>query len=135
MGTFNEKCAQKGYSVTQIFLAYRKRYGYPTHITTFRKAVKDNPEKSPREEMMTANALSLLEKLPNRMKRTSSFAQKARARGFNVREVWEHYNATREPKYTLGSFRVALVHPTSRNERRLLKEAETCLDEMANQNS
>ena len=133
VGTFNDKCARKGYSVTRIFLEFRKRYGYPTHITSFRKAVKDNPEKSEREEALTVDALRLLERLPDLMKKNVSFAQKARARGFNERQVWEHYNATRDPKYTLGSFRVALVHPTSKSERRLLSEAEKCLDEMANQ--
>ena len=130
MGAFNEKCAQRGYSVTAVYLEFYKRYGYPSHITTFRRAVKDKPNKSRREEMITETAEKMLAKLPDL--KTGSFAKRARAKGFSVREVWERYNATREPHYTLGSFKVALSHPMCASERRILAESEKCLDELVN---
>ena len=136
MGTFNDKCARKGYTVVDIFLRYREIYGYPSSISRFREAVKDKPFKSKREEFITEESEKILDGLPDLIANgtlAGSFAKRARARGVTVRDVWERYNATRVPKYTFESFKVGIIHPTIPSTLRLLAEADKCLDELTNQ--
>lgn len=130
--SFRLKCAQRGYTVTEVYWAFYTEYGYPSHINRFRVATSDKDNKSEREKQITADAERLLARMPNKLKKPGgdTFARRVRAKGLTLKRVWEHYQATHDKKYSLTAFIRAVERPGAPYEAALLAEAERCLIEM-----
>lgn len=125
-----DEARKKGYSVVEICGMFNKANGTRVHQNVFAIAVSDLPSKSRRQEWITNESWDIVKSLPERPDRADRFVWKAREAGFTVRQIWEHYCATREKPYAYTVFTRSLNHPAAPFEIKLRQEAEECLKEL-----
>ena len=122
---------RKGYTSAYLCTAFNSKFGLNLHINVFIRAVSNNKRKSAREEWITDQTIDMIRELPNIAVGSNDFVKRAKAKGLTLTRVWEHYNATREHKYSYSAFARAVHHPVCPYERRLAEEADACLAELA----
>lgn len=96
----------------------------------FRKALCDKPNKTAREELITARTLEILESLPDLNDTRGDFRRRAGEAGYSVKDVWEYYCRTRGRTCSYATFRGAVASRSAPAERKLAAEADECLAEL-----
>lgn len=126
---FTEACRQKGYSGSQICRTLNRR-GVAIGMRAFREAVKDKPNKTPREMLVSEEAWKILREFPPFEDRSGDLARRAREHEISVSELWRVHQASGGHVCNKSTFYSALTSPKMPYQKDIYGEAERLLDKM-----